>query len=133
MSRCQKKASSGLDGAREENNRQTRRQSGWAPLHPDQSAIHLHQSTHFYTGCPSCCNPPNLSWLETGTGICCIAYPHGLLHPRGLVTSMALCIISNHNRQEQIFTGLSVLINKLISFWPMATTSYIKHIAHLIN
>jgi len=22
---------------------------------------------HFYAGCPSCCNPPNLSWLATGT------------------------------------------------------------------
>jgi len=22
---------------------------------------------HFYTGCPSCCNPPTLSWLGTGT------------------------------------------------------------------
>jgi len=24
-------------------------------------------SPHFYAGCPSCRNPPNLSWLETGT------------------------------------------------------------------
>jgi len=22
---------------------------------------------HFYAGCPSCCNPPTLSWLGTGT------------------------------------------------------------------
>jgi len=22
---------------------------------------------HFYAGCPSCCNPPNLSWFRTGT------------------------------------------------------------------
>jgi len=35
VSRCQKKASSGLYGAREDNKRQTHRQSGWAPLHPD--------------------------------------------------------------------------------------------------
>jgi len=44
-SQCQKEASSRLyDDAREDNKRQTQRQSGWAPLHPDQSAIHLHQS-----------------------------------------------------------------------------------------
>jgi len=24
-------------------------------------------SPHFYIGCPSCYNPPNLSWLGTGT------------------------------------------------------------------
>ena len=48
VSRCQKKASSGLCGAREDNKRQTHRQSGWAPLHPDQSAIHL-QSPNFFT------------------------------------------------------------------------------------
>jgi len=24
-------------------------------------------SPHFYAGCPSCHNPPNLSWLGTGT------------------------------------------------------------------
>jgi len=37
-------------------------------------------SPHFYVGCPSCCNPPNLSWLGTGTGICWIAYPVAWLH-----------------------------------------------------
>ena len=40
-------ASSGLYGAREDNKRQTHRQSGWAPLHLDQSAIHLYQSPTF--------------------------------------------------------------------------------------
>ena len=46
--------------------------SRWAPLHPDQSAIHLHQppSPNFYAGCPSRRNAPNLSCLGTGTGIC---------------------------------------------------------------
>jgi len=34
---------------------------------------------HFYAGCPSCRNPPNLSWFGTGTGICWIAYPHSLV------------------------------------------------------
>jgi len=24
-------------------------------------------SPYFCAGCPSCCNPPNLSWLGTGT------------------------------------------------------------------
>jgi len=47
LSRCHKKASSGLHGAKEDNKRQTHRQSGWEPLHPDQSAIHLHQSPIF--------------------------------------------------------------------------------------
>jgi len=32
-------------------------------------------SPHFYTGCPCCRKPPNLSCLGTGTGICWIAYP----------------------------------------------------------
>jgi len=36
--------------------------------------------THFYAGRPSCRNPPNLSWLGTGTGICWIAHPRGLIH-----------------------------------------------------
>jgi len=36
---------------------------------------------HFYTRCPSCRNPPNLSRLRTGTGICWIAYPRGLVTP----------------------------------------------------
>jgi len=47
VSRCQKKASSGRYGARENNKRQTHQESGWAPLHPDQSAIYLHQSPIF--------------------------------------------------------------------------------------
>jgi len=32
---------------REDNKRQTHRQSAWATLHPDQSAIHFHQSPLF--------------------------------------------------------------------------------------
>ena len=35
LSWCQKKASSGLYGAREDNKRQAHQQSMWAPLHPD--------------------------------------------------------------------------------------------------
>jgi len=35
VSQCQEKASSGLYGAREDNNKQTHQQSRWAPLHPD--------------------------------------------------------------------------------------------------
>jgi len=31
-------------------------ESGWVALRSDQSAIHLHQSPHFYAGCPSCRN-----------------------------------------------------------------------------
>jgi len=74
VSRCQKKASSGLYDDREtDNKKQTHRQFRWVPFHPDQSAIHLHQCPHFYTRCPFCCYPPNLSLLGTGTGICWIA------------------------------------------------------------
>ena len=39
---------SGLYGVREDNKRQKRRQSGWVPLHLDQSAIHLHHSPVFF-------------------------------------------------------------------------------------
>jgi len=46
VSQCQKKTS-GLYGARQGNKKQTHRQSKWAPLHPDQSAIHLHQPPIF--------------------------------------------------------------------------------------
>jgi len=50
VSRCpQKKASSGLYGASVDNRRQTHRQSGWTPLHLDQSAIYFHQSTPHFT------------------------------------------------------------------------------------
>ena len=86
VSQWQKIASSGLYSAREDNKRQTHWQSGWAPFHPDQSAIHLHQSPHFHAGFRSCHNLPHLSWLGTGTGICWIAYSHGLV----LHTSLAL-------------------------------------------
>ena len=34
-------------------------QTNWCP--------HLCHSHHFYAGCPSLHNPPNLSWLGTGT------------------------------------------------------------------
>jgi len=27
-------------------------------------------SPHFYAGCPSCCNPPTLSWLRDRRQIC---------------------------------------------------------------
>jgi len=32
-------------------------------------------SPHFYAGCPSCHNPPNLSWLGTCHRACWLAYP----------------------------------------------------------
>jgi len=35
---------------------------------------------HFYAGCRFCRNPSNLSWFGTGTGICWIAYPRGLVN-----------------------------------------------------
>jgi len=41
----------------------------------EQMAPHPYNPSHFYTGCPSCRNPPNLSWLGTGTDLCWLAYP----------------------------------------------------------
>jgi len=60
-----------------QDNRGTHPQSGLAPLHLDQSAIHLHHP-HIYTGCPSCCNPPNLSCLGTGTKYAYGVTPNGV-------------------------------------------------------
>jgi len=40
--------------------------SGWMPSHLDYRCP-TSIIPPFYTGCPSCRNPPNLSWLETGT------------------------------------------------------------------
>jgi len=79
VSRCEKKAFSGLYGAWEDNKMQTHQQSAWVPLHVDQSAFHLHQSPAFLRWTPSCCNPPNLPWLGTGIGVRWIAYPGDLV------------------------------------------------------
>ena len=57
MSWCQKKVSSGLHGSRKDNKRQKHPQSGWASLHPDQSAIHLHQPPHFLCRMPFLTQP----------------------------------------------------------------------------
>ena len=74
VSRCQKKASSGLyDASEADNKKQTHWQSGWVPFHLDQSAVHLHQCPHFLRRMPFLLLPPNLSLLGTGTGICWIA------------------------------------------------------------
>jgi len=35
----------------------------------------LPSSPYFYTGCPSCRKPPNLSWLGTGTKYARLGYP----------------------------------------------------------
>jgi len=65
VSRCQKK-SSGLYGAREDNDNL----AGATPsgLISDRSP----SSPHFYARCPSFRNPPNLSWLGTGTKYACL-------------------------------------------------------------
>jgi len=41
----------------------------WMDCHPIQTnwCRHLCHPHHFYAGCPSLHNPPNLSWLGTGT------------------------------------------------------------------
>jgi len=66
VSRCQKKSSSGLYGAREDNrgkhtDHPAARLSIWTKQCPAASSL------HFYAICPSCHNPLNLSWLATGT------------------------------------------------------------------
>jgi len=61
-------------GAREDNNRQTQGDTPYRLISNPPPSI-----AHFYAICPSCCNPPNLSWLGTGKGICWIAYPRGLV------------------------------------------------------
>jgi len=52
---------------------------GWChPIPTNQQSTSI--NPHFYAGWRSCHNPPNLSWLGTGTGICWIAYAHGKQH-----------------------------------------------------
>jgi len=41
-------------------------QSVGTPPHVDYRCPNLNHP-YFYVECPSCCNPPNLSWFETGT------------------------------------------------------------------
>ena len=66
VSRCQKKSSSELYRAREDiRGRQTDNPAGRHSIQTDQRPTSF--IPHFYTGCPSCCNPPDLSWLGTGT------------------------------------------------------------------
>ena len=45
----------------------THRPSGWAPTPSGLISDPPPSSNHLYAGCPSCCNPPTLSWLGTGT------------------------------------------------------------------
>ena len=72
-------------------------------------------SPHFYAGCPSCRNHPNLSLLGTGTGICWIAYPRGLVIPPWLgdfiihitnpndhLTCQVLSLLSSFNRTQHV-------------------------------
>jgi len=55
-----------FNGAREDNRgRYTDSPAGRHPLLTNQQATSI--SPPFYVGCPSCRNPPNLSWLGTGT------------------------------------------------------------------
>jgi len=57
--------------------RHTDNPGGCHSIHTNQQSTSI--NPHFYARCPSCCNPPNLFWLGTGTGICWIAYPRGLV------------------------------------------------------
>ena len=61
-------SSSGLYGARKDNRgRRTNNPAGCQSIRTNQQPTSNRSSTHFYAGCPSCCNPPNLCWLGTGT------------------------------------------------------------------
>jgi len=70
VSQCQKKSSSGLCDARE--GRYTNIQAGCYSIQTNQRPTFL--IPPFCATCPSCCNPPNLSWLDRHQ-ICCLAYP----------------------------------------------------------
>jgi len=73
--KCQKKTSSGLYGAREDNKRQTHRESD------GHHSIQINQQSTssiippFLRRTPFLPQPSHLSRLGTGTGICWIAYP----------------------------------------------------------
>jgi len=82
---CQKKAPSEFYGAREDNKRQTHRQSRWAPLHPDQSTIHLHQPPIFMPDALPAANLP----IYPGLGQ---AQEYAGLHTYGLVKWQATSI-----------------------------------------
>jgi len=57
---CQKKSFSGLYGAREDNiGRHTDHPAGCNSIQTHQRPTSI--ISHFYAGCPSCCNPPTLS------------------------------------------------------------------------
>jgi len=68
VSQCQKKSSSGLYGTRENNgSRHTDHLGGRHSIRTNQqptSSVIL--PIFFYARCPSCRNPPTLSWLGTG-------------------------------------------------------------------
>jgi len=67
VSRCQQKSSSRLYGAREDNRgRHIDKSNGCHSIHTNQWPTSI-ITLHFYAGCPSCHNPPTLSWLGTGT------------------------------------------------------------------
>ena len=66
LSQCQKKSSSELYGARGGiRGRHTDTLAGCQSIRTNQRPAPLFP--HFCARCPSCHNPPNLSWLGTGT------------------------------------------------------------------
>jgi len=66
VSQCQKKSSFGLYGAREDNrDRHSDHPVGRHSIRSNQRPTTI--IPNFYAGCPSCHNPPTLSWLGTGT------------------------------------------------------------------
>ena len=67
--------SSGFCGAGEDNGgRGTDSPGGRQPIRTNGAPTPI-TPPFFIAGCPSCRNPPNLSWLGTGTESCWVAYP----------------------------------------------------------
>ena len=58
----------------------------------------------FYPGCPSCRNPPNISWLGANTGIFWIAYP------RGLVSLFTTKVDNETNKQAKKEKKLNLMV-----------------------
>jgi len=75
----------GFYGAREDNRGRHTDHLAWHhSIRSNQRPIS--NIPHFYAGCASCCSPPTLSWLGTGTIICWLVYPVACF-PSGVVPS----------------------------------------------
>jgi len=64
----------------------------------------------FYTGCPSCCNPPNLSLLGTGTDLCWLAYR--------VAWSACVSFYKDHTNCASILYCIASYLSKVAHFNP---------------